>query len=359
MHKSGFFFLFLFISVLSFAQFEIHDGPYLFEEDGNWVSYRSVGDNIERTPLPANRMEAMLEVATDLPGKTFKVSLKPGLSYEQSSHDMPERLVAISDIEGNFGPFRKLLQEIGVIDENLDWSFGEGHLVLTGDFFDRGDMVTETLWLIYKLEWEAMEAGGHVHFVLGNHETMNLYGDLRYLHPKYEASVEIIGKEPGGLYSNKTELGQWLRTKNIIEKIGNILFVHAGVSLEVNKLNLSPETINQKVRPFLDIHPDSMADSDQQRLIGFSWGINWYRGYFKGDDTGTVNQTLKTFKVDHIVVGHTVVADTISTHYDGKVINIDTKHSEGKSEALLIQDGNFYRVNLNGERFPLFPKKAN
>ena len=50
------------------------------------------------------------------------------------------------------------------------------------------------------------------------------------------------------------------------------------------------------------------------------------------------------------------MADTISAHYNGKVINIDTPHKSGKSEALLLKKGKFYRVDMNGEKALLFNK---
>lgn len=67
-----------------------------------------------------------------------------------------------------------------------------------------------------------------------------------------------------------------------------------------------------------------------------------------------IEQSLQQFGVSHIITGHTVVADTISTWHEGKVINIDTRHAEGKSEALVIEGGRHYRVDIAGERKPLF-----
>jgi hypothetical protein len=52
------------------------------------------------------------------------------------------KMLILSDIEGNFGAFRKLLQANHVIDDNFNWTFEKNHLVLIGDFVDRGTMVT-------------------------------------------------------------------------------------------------------------------------------------------------------------------------------------------------------------------------
>jgi len=45
---------------------------------------------------------------------------------------------------------------------------------------DRGNDVMPVLWMIYKLENEAIIKGGRVHFILGNHEGMNIQGNENY-----------------------------------------------------------------------------------------------------------------------------------------------------------------------------------
>ena len=91
------------------------------------------------------------------------------------------------------------------------------------------------------------------------------------------------------------------------------------------------------------------------------YGPYWYRGYYgrwKVENVGQIiDYTLKQYDVSKIITGHTVVSDTISTHYGGKVINIDTPHARGKSEALLIENGTYYRVNIEGERRLLFDQR--
>ena len=332
------------------------DGPYLFHEKGEWVAYKISNDGLEKKSLPLNRMAETFKVSTDNPNESFEVRLKPGLSFELSTYEMPSKLLAIADIEGNFGAFRKLLQSAGVIDKNLKWSFEDGHLVLVGDFFDRGSMVTEVLWLIYKLEWEAFEEGGHVHFILGNHEIMNMQDDFTYVNPKYRTSSEIMDRSLNAFYSDASELGQWLRTKNIVEKIGDHLFVHGGISNPVNGLKYSIEEINSAVRPYLGWVE---SKGGVVKYLLSSEGPLWYRGYYLGeDDSETVGQTCEVFGVEKIITGHTVVADQISTHYGGRVINIDTPHASGKSEALLIEDGRYYRLNVEAKRTPLFHSKS-
>ena len=148
--------LFLFYLLPSFAQTET-DGPYVIRTDSNEVAYEvKVSVSKEERNLSHSR-QLPLKVHTDQEGRSFTVSMKPELTIEPSMYTDNKSIIAISDIEGNFQEFRELLQATGVMDKHLIWDFGDGHLVLTGDFFDRGTMVTECLWLIYKLEEEGKE----------------------------------------------------------------------------------------------------------------------------------------------------------------------------------------------------------
>jgi hypothetical protein len=294
-------------------------------------------------------------VGTDTPGKTFPVIIKKKLETEKSEFKKVNNQIAISDIEGNFKSFRLLLEGNGVIDNNFNWTFGDGHLVLIGDFFDRGSQVTEVLWLIYSLEDKAKEAGGYVHFILGNHEIMNMSGDLRYVQQKYRENAVLLGERYEDLYSENSELGRWLRTKNIMEKAGDILYVHGGISSEINSMDISIETINEISRPY---YSDSSLRYPDKRLnvIYGDAGPFWYRGYYQNATSASRNQidsTLSIYNARHIVTGHTVVADTISTWFNGKVFNTDVHHAGGHSEALLIGKDNFFRVNVAGEKFPV------
>lgn len=340
-----------------------YDGPFvLYDKKEILVKYIFEKDGMRegRTDSVALSEKAGLtfNVATDEPGKTFAVQLKKKLHVERSEYKKASKLVAISDIEGNFKAFRELLQQCGVMDANFNWTFGYGSLVLVGDFFDRGDQVTEVLWLIYSLEDKAKAAGGYVHFVLGNHEIMNLSGDLRYLPSKYVQDAALLNETyTSGLYGKDSELGRWLRTKNIIEKIGDLLFLHAGISSQINTMDLSVGRINDIARPYYDDSSFNYTDPRADIIIG-DFGPFWYRGYYMGQPRATVDQidsTLNLFNVKHIVTGHSIIADTISTLHNGKLIDLDLDihHAKGHPEALLIEENKYYRITNKGEKFIL------
>lgn len=199
-------------------------------------------------------------------------------------------------------------------------------------------------------------AGGYVHYVLGNHEIMNLSGDLRYLHPKYVQNVLLLNENyMGGLYGENSEIGRWLRTKNIVEKVGNILYMHAGISGEINNMDISLSKLNEIARPY---YADTTYNYNDPKLniIYGDLGPFWYRGYYKATTIASMAQidsTLDKFDVKRIATGHTIVADTITIWHKGKLINTDVHHAKGHSEALLVDDGKYYRMTIGGGKILL------
>ena len=342
-----------------------NDGPYVLYKGSHIYMKYIVQKNNDKSVLTdsmpvSGKSKITLWVNTDEPGKKFSVQLKKTIQNENAEYPHVNKMLALSDIEGEFSAFRKLLQSNKVIDSTYNWIFGEGHLVLTGDFVDRGDQVTEVLWLIYSLEEKAKAAGGYVHFILGNHEIMNLSNDLRYLNKKYIENTTLLNEKFETLYGEQSELGIWLRSKNIIENIGGILFIHGGISAPINRLESSIDGINKLARPF---YADTTYDYPPPVDTVFqSDGPFWYRGYYsetKKASIGQVDSTLIKFNVSNISTGHTVVSDTVSLWFGGKVINTDVRHARAISEALLMENDKFYRVDAKGNKTWLMDRRKN
>lgn len=103
-----------------------------------------------------------------------------------------------------------LLRGNNVIDKDYHWSFGASHLVVIGDIFDRGKDVPQIFWLFYKLEKEAADAGGHVSFLLGNHEPLVTANDLRYTKEKYKTLARKLGMDYPALFGRTQNLANGL-----------------------------------------------------------------------------------------------------------------------------------------------------
>ena len=188
-----------------------------------------------------------------------------------------ERVVAISDIHGAYGAMVRTLEQAEVIDASEAWSGGTTHLVIVGDLLDRGPKSRQAMDLLMRLEDEAAAAGGRVHVLIGNHEAMNLIGDLRYVAKEeyaafsaeetpaqrerwFEAYIakqgapDAVGEDqrrdfderfPPGFFAHRDafasdgKYGSWLLTKPIIIVINGTAYVHGGVSPMIAEIGLA------------------------------------------------------------------------------------------------------------------------
>lgn len=341
------------------------DGPYLFyKQDKGYTKSIQVIEGKAQVKVDSfsikDKAGKVLSVEVENhPDWNFKVKLRNKLESRKAIFPSAEPMLFLSDIEGEFTAFRELLLANRVIDKNYNWIFGKGRLVIAGDLFDRGKQVVPYLWLLYRLEDDARAKGGDVNLVLGNHDIMNLKGDFRYVQPVYLANAKLLGQAYGDLYGPDTELGQWLRSKNIIEKIGDILVMHGGLSPAVLHRGLSVDQINNISRPFYDRPTKQLPDS-LVAILG-NQGLFWYRGYFAAPkaSVGTVDSTLKQYDVKHIVVGHTIIKQNIGLYYGGKVVGIDVNEHKGDRAAALYTKGEWYLLDLSGNRKKLVYDPAN
>ncbi len=265
-----------------------------------------------------------------------------------------DKIFVISDIHGQYDIFTQLLYKNGIIDGNNQWIWEDGHLVILGDVFDRGDEVHEILWLIYNLENQAKEVGGKVHFILGNHEVMVLQNDLRYVEEKYFTISDTLNIELSELYGKGSFWGRWLRSKNFLTQINSYLFVHGGINVELLKKYNSINEINRKMRLNIDTNREEIKENVELSGLFRSNGPIWYRGFFEPDSQPDVSESdltniLSHFNVEKIIVGHTTI-DSIQSFYDHRIINIDggIKYGE-RGEGLLIIKNNFYAVDVRGK----------
>jgi hypothetical protein len=190
-----------------------------------------------------------------------------------------ERVVAFADVHGAYAELTALLRFVGVVDEDLRWTGGRTHLVSLGDLLDRGDDSRKVMDLLMRLQDEAATAGGRVHVVLGNHEAMNVLGDLRYVAPgEYAAfagdeprgqrdalraewvarhgadsAAAFDAKFPAGFFGHRAAFsprgryGQWLLGLPVAIVINDSVFMHGGPSkvlagLPVQEINLRYRT---------------------------------------------------------------------------------------------------------------------
>lgn len=184
-----------------------------------------------------------------------------------------DRVVAISDVHGAYDAMVATLTNVGILDDNLAWTGGNTRLVIVGDLLDRGPRSRDVMDLLMRLEGEAIAAGGYVHVLFGNHESMNMIGDMRYVSKaEYAAFADDETQEQrdrwfkpwtereGGKKSDSQErfdqlfppgyfalraafgpegkYGKWLLEKSIVAVIDGTAYVHGGLSPMVAELGL-------------------------------------------------------------------------------------------------------------------------
>lgn len=183
------------------------------------------------------------------------------------------RVVAISDVHGAYDAMVATLRNAAIIDDELGWAGEDAHLVIVGDLLDRGPDSRPVMDLLMRLEDEAQEGGGKVHVLIGNHEAMNLSGDLRYVaREEYAAfageetqelrqrwfdayaakrprnnplgQAEFDDEFPPGFFAHRQafradgKYGSWLLGKPLIVVINGIAYVHGGLSPRTAELGL-------------------------------------------------------------------------------------------------------------------------
>jgi hypothetical protein len=213
-----------------------------------------------------------------------------------------ERVVSIGDIHGDIRGLSRMLEQAGIIDSEQRWAAGRAHFVNTGDFLDRGAGSRQVMDLFMRLEQEAAAAGGAVHVVIGNHEVMNILGDLRDVSPyeylayapdesaeerarrfeEYRRSrgsrASDVEKEfnerfPPGYFAHRALVGpdgpygKWLLGKPVLVVVNDTAYMHGGLSRSV--ANLDAVALNQRFHRSLRTYIDSWQGLERRGV--FSW----------------------------------------------------------------------------------------
>lgn len=339
------------------------EGPHVFFKDNSMVVKTIRGD--QENGFYSDNVVYLLNTPVEskshftLEEQDFEFVIDPRIETPPAVYNDNQAIIAISDIESSFQSFRNFLIANKVIDKALNWIFGKGHLVLVGDFVDRGNSVTQVLWFIYKLEQASKKQGGQVHFIIGNHEIKNMQGNFLSASEKYYYVSSILEVQQDELYGVNSFLGRWLASKNVVEKINGRLFVHGGIHPKLSELGYSLPQINQIVRSnYRKPYYPSIRNDDESFLVSTKTGPAWYRGYFKDSLSQTdIDKGLNVFNASAVVVGHTLQW-SVKKLFQGKVFAIDVKHPKDyqirlpprSSEGLLIEGDNYYRLTANGTK---------
>ncbi|MBX2803085.1 MAG: metallophosphoesterase [Myxococcales bacterium] len=245
------------------------------------------------------------------------------------------RVVAVGDLHGDHDNALAVLRLAGVVDEAGRWSGGDTVLVQTGDVTDRGPDSRRVMALLRGLQGQAIEAGGRVEVLLGNHEAMNLQGDWRYVHPDDVADYGGVPQRRAALAATGPD-GTWLRGLDAVTRVQGVAFAHGGITEEAAAVGV--EGLNRLVRA-------ALAEPQPVGVLGPE-GPLWYRGYVQEPETVAcprLRRALEQLDSQRMVVGHTTRRDgRIQTRCDGALTVIDigiAEHYGGNLGAWELRGG--------------------
>jgi hypothetical protein len=337
----------------------LHPGPGVLEvvtESGGPQRLTTAPGQAHRAavPHPRERSTLLRYGAADAEAAGLhetRISLSPARRPPVEVRGV-DSLYVVGDTHGEFDALVTGLRRAGLIDESLQWSGGHRHLAFAGDLTDRGPDVLKLLWFVYRLEQEAAAAGGRVHVVLGNHETMVVMGDLRYVHPKETALAELHGVPYDKLLDiRETVLGRWLATKPAVIRVDRALIAHGGVAPEFARLSLRgldallarymADDAFYFRTPARQAGRDSLEHLAREDFFTHPRSVFWHRGYVQTETAGDeLREVLRRLGADVHVVGHTAVP-SIEARYDGRLIAAHTRRF-GAELLLLVRDRNRY-----------------
>ena len=287
--------------------------------------------------------------------------------YTKLSHVLPpkERIVGIGDIHGDLDITILIFKKAGLIDDKYNWIAKPKNTVVVqvGDQLDscrptannkcgkrgiktksHGDLAVFKFF--YDINKKAQKHGGHVISLLGNHELMNVLGNLKYNSKddlksiskfkvrknKLDDSESSICSDEAynrriKLFERGSDMSKFMAcTRNSAIIIGKNLFLHAGILPQI-ALKYKIEDINRLIRTWLI---NSINIKTKNKNIGsikdilFNNDISpfWNRilGSIPKDADEQeceryVYKVLKLWKINNMVIGHT------PTIFNGEEIN--------------------------------------
>ena len=296
--------------------------------------------------------------------------LVPGLAFAKAKKvddyhwTGVERIVAIGDLHGDYARYIDVMQSAGLIDKKGKWIGGKTHLVQTGDIPDRGADTRKIIDHIVKLARQAKKKGGYVHLLIGNHEAMNVTGDLRYVtagefkafttrnsarlqNMQWERQVEWMRanmpdfeeldllayrqeweqKVPLGWVEHRQgwaldgEYGSIVKDNQVAVQINDTIFLHGGISAKYCKFSL--QSLTEQVIEVMGRYDPAIIS-----IVNDPLGPLWYRGLAREKEEEIFSQTLDNilnrYAARRIVIGHTPTGGIVWPRFDQRVVANDT-----------------------------------
>jgi hypothetical protein len=270
------------------------------------------------------------------------------------------RIVAIGDIHGDIQKLLDCLVIAGLVlqdEDGLRWIGGDATVVQLGDVLDRGDAEISTVLLLRELDKQARHHGGAVYMLNGNHESLNVAGDFRYVTPGafWESAMAAGLSEEEARTSNEAILqARWSlyrpggvmakefsRNPTVLIINNEIVFAHGG--LLPHHVSYGVQRINDEVARWMKGADcsDGSSPSPPFTAMGDSNSVMWNRTFGKERCSPydrmhmkmQLDATLDQLGAKAMVVGHTPQMSGLNAECNGRIWRVDVGMSSGVLNA--------------------------
>ena len=236
------------------------------------------------------------------------------------------RLLVLSDVHSDVVALKQILKFSQFTKSDT--------LVVLGDAICRGHETRQTL--------DFLMSTTNLLYVLGNHEHLNLLFQFSYVTDQDLLSFNgvqdrVKAFSPEGLY------GEYLLRQPVAARVGDLVMVHAGISLRLAE-KFTIDEMNQKFMT--------------EYLVHGPFGPLWYRAFAARQEPAAcpeLGQVLEKLDARFMVMGHSLVTN-VTTRCKGKAVFVDTGISSAYNgtlaalEVLQIDGRTVRMVGLYGDR---------
>jgi hypothetical protein len=263
-----------------------------------------------------------------------------------------KRIIVIGDLHGDWKMTIESLKIGKVINEKNQWIGKDTVVVQVGDQIDRcrssgiachlpnatkDDEASDMRILNFftSLHQEAEKVGGAVYSIIGNHELMNVKGDMRYVSHDNVRDFDNYETTEGKIINNGMEARKWAFTpgnpianflgctRKLALIIGSNLFVHAGILPEIAE-KYGINDMNKILSRYLW---DKLKNEDDYKdlLDSSAHSPLWNRVFGETTkSTQSCNSLMsplkEIYKVDKMFIGHNPQIETGITNICDKKV---------------------------------------
>ena len=260
-----------------------------------------------------------------------------------------KKIVAICDLHGDMlkllsvlissklikkkNPYQKCILVKDYSINNWIWTGENTYLVQVGDIFDGGgrkeidtfkDYEVEIYKFLIGLKKLALEKGGNVILVIGNHELMNFDHNFNYVQESAMKKCLVLkNKDFNYISLNKPcnhrrklfEIPNGPLAKSMYHHMKGVVKIASSYSIK---------TMNKLLRLYLANKLNKKAYNKFKHIYKDKNAVVWYRGYVQNPTTcNDFYKTLDILSADRMIVGHTVQNTGIREYCDDKALYAD------------------------------------